>query len=103
MFDNMSNDEIAVYYTAIAQPGMTASMAASVADGLNEGRDEYGVLVLANDNRDFWGETDQELRDAVVYMSAEIVRADSARARHMLAEVVKIWNRLRRYRGKKVA
>jgi hypothetical protein len=45
-----------------------------VAVGLAAGRKVYGELVLATDRRDFRAEAGAELRDAIVYSAAELLR-----------------------------
>mgnify|MGYP001568265979 CR=1 FL=1 len=46
-----------------------------VADGLITGRGVYGRLRLDEDRRDFRKETMEEVRDALVYVAAELVRS----------------------------
>jgi hypothetical protein len=45
-----------------------------VAHGLARGRNVYGELVLATDARDMTCEASQEIRDALVYLGAQLVR-----------------------------
>ncbi len=45
-----------------------------VAEGLVGGREHYGELLVANDRRDFVIEAQQELRDSLVYVAAELLR-----------------------------
>lgn len=47
---------------------------AEVADGLVRGREVYGELNVSRDPRDFIREGLEEVRDAVVYVAAELVR-----------------------------
>lgn len=50
------------------------TVALLVVEGLARGRAVYGELHVADDRRDFRGEARDELRDALVYVGAEIVR-----------------------------
>jgi hypothetical protein len=50
------------------------AVVAEVVDGLARGRAVYGELVLAADRRDFRCEAGQEVRDAIVYLAALLVR-----------------------------
>jgi hypothetical protein len=52
-----------------------------VARGLDVGRAFYGGLDLENDTRDFRAETMEEVRDALVYVGAELSRLRKARAK----------------------
>ena len=45
-----------------------------VAEGLAVGRKPYGELLVGNDRRDFVVEAQQELRDSLVYIAAELLR-----------------------------
>ena len=45
-----------------------------VVEGLARGRAIYGELDLAADRRDFRREAGEEVRDAIVYFGAELVR-----------------------------
>lgn len=45
-----------------------------VARGLDRGREVYGPLVLATDERDFGAEAFEEIRDALVYVAAAMLR-----------------------------
>lgn len=45
-----------------------------VAQGLARGRAVYGELKVATDRRDFRAEAGDELRDAIVYSAAELLR-----------------------------
>lgn len=46
----------------------------AVARGLVTGRHTYGELDVANDPRDFKAEAFQEVRDALVYLGAQLVK-----------------------------
>ena len=50
----------------------------AVAEGLMTGRQVYGPLDPAKDRRDFVNETLEEVRDALVYIGAELVRVRHA-------------------------
>jgi FixJ family two-component response regulator len=52
-----------------------------VAAGLAHGRAVYGELDLAHDRRDFRAEAGDELRDALVYLAAELLRLRLRRPR----------------------
>jgi hypothetical protein len=45
-----------------------------VVEGLARGRIVYGELRVAHDGRDFRAEASAELRDAIVYVAAELLR-----------------------------
>ena len=45
-----------------------------VAHGLARGRTVYGELHLASDARDMTSEASEEIRDALVYLGAQLVR-----------------------------
>ncbi len=47
-----------------------------IAEGLARGRAIYGELDVAADRRDFVGEARDELRDALVYFGAHLVRLE---------------------------
>lgn len=68
--------EIRVRLAAIAEqlgPDELAVLEA-VAEGLSRGRGVYGELRLGVDRRDFRAEAAEELRDALAYVGAELVR-----------------------------
>lgn len=46
----------------------------TVAQGLVKGREVYGTLRVTTDNRDFGAEALEEVRDALVYVGAKLVR-----------------------------
>lgn len=46
----------------------------SVIDGLERGRSVYGPLDLSTDERDFRVEATEELRDAVIYLTAALLQ-----------------------------
>lgn len=52
-----------------------------VAHGLARGRAVYGELVIATDRRDFRAEAGEELRDAIVYSAAELLRVQRGGAK----------------------
>lgn len=52
-----------------------------VAAGLVTGREAYGEMKIASDSRDFVDEATQELRDALVYFGAGLVRLQRRRGR----------------------
>lgn len=45
-----------------------------VAEGLVRGRDVYGPMTLSGDGRDYVTEAGEELRDALVYLSAQRIK-----------------------------
>lgn len=48
-----------------------------VAQGIINGRANYGELKTASDNRDFVRETLEEVRDSLVYIGAKLVQLDT--------------------------
>jgi hypothetical protein len=54
--------------------GDEIAVLASVAEGLVKGHGIYGALHLDSDGRDMRAETTEELRDAVVYLTAALLR-----------------------------
>ncbi len=57
-----------------AADGDEIRVLASVAEGLIRGLKIYGALHLDSDGRDMRVETTEELRDAVVYLTAALLR-----------------------------
>jgi hypothetical protein len=57
-----------------APDGDEIRVLASVAEGLLKGLKIYGALHLDSDGRDMRAETTEELRDAVVYLTAHLLR-----------------------------
>jgi hypothetical protein len=51
-----------------------------VAQGLARGRSTYGELRMADDARDFTSEAVAELRDAMVYVGAQLLRFHRGRS-----------------------
>lgn len=50
-----------------------------VVEGLARGRAVYGELDVASDRRDYRREAGEEVRDALVYLGAELVRLRRSR------------------------
>lgn len=57
-----------------AHDGDEIRILASVAEGLAKGLEVYGPMHLDSDGRDMRAETTAELRDAVVYLTAKMLR-----------------------------
>ncbi len=52
-----------------------------VATGLARGRSQYGELRVDADRRDFRAEAVEEVRDALVYLGAQLVRLNRKETR----------------------
>jgi hypothetical protein len=46
----------------------------SVCEGLTRGRATYGILDVESDSRDFVREAGEEVRDAIIYVTAALLR-----------------------------
>ena len=65
-------DRIADYLAQLGPDELDVVL--GVVEGLARGRAIYGELDLAADRRDFRREAGEEVRDALVYLGAELVR-----------------------------
>jgi hypothetical protein len=90
-------DETTIYLTArSALESSPPAMLDAVREGLARGREVYGGLDVDADARDFRREAGQELRDAIVYVCAEIVRHgdDSGELFGVAERLAEAWVRL---------
>lgn len=71
----MRADHISRYYALGADERRVIDHALEeLLTGLEVGRERYGELLLATDQRDFAREARAELRDGLIYLAAEAVR-----------------------------